>query len=452
MSWLLGRVQVSYYAASKSIQLSLKSKKSDGTPDEPGSLSLLEFVKSITPSCSLSPLLPGGHAQTIYTVICGKDVPIYYKRKIFESSQLTYSGSFAVDFISKPFPSSEEDGGLPPRTAYFSEDDWKSIDRGSKDGKPMLVVLHGLSGGSHELYLREVLAPLVGVGGNAETAATDETWEVCVVNARGCAKSKITSDVLFNARATWDVRQFVEWLSERYPNRPLYGLGFSLGGNILVNYIAEEGDNCKLKAGVVCSNPFDLAAGSLGLQRTWMGREVYSKAMGGNMKRLLKSHEEQVSKNPRVNLDRVFSTTYLHEFDRELQGPTWGYPTEGAYYRDASSTEPLMAVRIPLLAINAEDDPVVCKDALPFQEVQTNPYTVLCTTSMGGHLGWFEPGGGRWFVKPAVGFLRKFHREVDLGEVDKRNHGNMNGAPTGGHPGNIPKYDPMLRKLQIQLR
>lgn len=43
---------------------------------------------------------------------------------------------------------------------------------------------------------------------------------------------------------------------------------------------------------------------------------------------------------------------------REVQGPTWGYPTEGAYYRDASSTDALFGIRIPFLAINAEDDPV----------------------------------------------------------------------------------------------
>ena len=43
---------------------------------------------------------------------------------------------------------------------------------------------------------------------------------------------------------------------------------------------------------------------------------------------------------------------------RVVQGPTWGYPTEGAYYRDASSADSVFAVRIPLLAINAEDDPV----------------------------------------------------------------------------------------------
>lgn len=43
---------------------------------------------------------------------------------------------------------------------------------------------------------------------------------------------------------------------------------------------------------------------------------------------------------------------------RAVQCALWGYPTEGAYHRDASSTDSLLAIRIPFLAINAEDDPV----------------------------------------------------------------------------------------------
>jgi len=99
----------------------------------------------------------------------------------------------------------------------------------------MLIALHGLSGGSHELYLRHVLSPLV----NRQDCVTGEVnqkkWEALVVNARGCANSEITSPVLFNARATWDVRQVVRWARETFPNRPLFAVGFSLGGNILSN-------------------------------------------------------------------------------------------------------------------------------------------------------------------------------------------------------------------------
>jgi uncharacterized protein len=71
-----------------------------------------------------------------------------------------------------------------------------------------------------------------------------------------------------------------------------------------------------------------------------------------------------------------------------------------AYYRDASSVDSLLAVRVPLLALNAKDDPIVSELALPYEEAKCNPYTVLCTSSMGGHLGYFEIGGGRWHAKP----------------------------------------------------
>jgi predicted alpha/beta-fold hydrolase len=150
-----------------------------------------------------------------------ESIPIYYKRWIFENEDPVYTGQFSVDFVTTPNDSHDPD--LPSRTTYFTEEEFHDI--GSLDSKPMLVMLHGLSGGSHELYLRHVLAPLVGDGG----------WEACVVISRGCSRTKITTSVLYNARATWDVRQVVKWLRKTFPNRPLFGMGFSLGANIMTN-------------------------------------------------------------------------------------------------------------------------------------------------------------------------------------------------------------------------
>ena len=73
---------------------------------------------------------------------------------------------------------------------------------------------------------------------------------------------------------------------------------------------------------------------------------------------LRSSHVEQISKNPKINVEEVRKIKFLHDFDREVQGPTWGYPTAGAYYRDASSIDSLLSIRIPFLAIHAQDDPV----------------------------------------------------------------------------------------------
>lgn len=111
-------------------------------------------------------------------------------------------------------------------------------------------------------------------------------------------------------------------------------------------------------------------------------------------------HVDKISENPDIDVEKVRATKYLAEFDTEIQCPTWGYPTVGAYYRDASSVDTLFNIRVPVLGVNAEDDPIAPKECLPYREVTANPYLVLCTTDMGGHLSWFESGGGRWFVKP----------------------------------------------------
>jgi len=100
--------------------------------------------------------------------------------------------------------------------------------------------------------------------------------------------------------------------------------------------------------------------------------------------------------------------------------------------------------------------------AIPYQEFKSNPYTVLCTTSLGGHLGWFENNGGRWFAKPvsrlaihvskrnrqqsqAYQFLQRLARDVDFEKLKK----NLL-ASADGHVDNdyTFSFSPMRRKLQ----
>jgi hypothetical protein len=207
----LGRSTISFHHSPNPLEIITK------TGDK---RTLLDICKAATPPCRLNPLLFNGHLQTFWTAVKSKDIPVYYKRKVFKAEDPAFAGSFAVDFVVEPYQ--ETDESLPPRTTYYTDAKFGQI--GSLDDRPMLVALHGLSGGSHEIYLRSVLWPVM-----------QEEWEVCVVNSRGCAQSPITSDLLYNARSTWDIRQVVKWLAKTFPNRPLFGVGFSLGANILVN-------------------------------------------------------------------------------------------------------------------------------------------------------------------------------------------------------------------------
>ncbi|EGC48407.1 medium-chain fatty acid ethyl ester synthase/esterase [Histoplasma capsulatum var. duboisii H88] len=484
LSSLLPSGKVSFHYAPNVLQLALKRPASLATSstspiqedtkevtqgekdqDQPY-ISLAELCETSTPKkCQLNPLLFNGHLQTAYTAVKSDDTPVYYKRWTFQSNSAAYRGTFDVDFVVPPYEISlTEDTNrgaqetiskspmnaappphlLPPRTTFFTEEEFASLPS-TTDTTPMLVVLHGLSGGSHEIYLRHVIAPLFEAG-----------WAACVLNFRGCAKSRITSPILYNARATWDVRQLVGWVKEAFPQRRLFGIGFSLGANVLTNYLGEEGASCPLSAAVICSSPWNLEVSSKALKRTWMGMEVYSKTMGSNMKNLFEQHVDEISKHPAVNVERVRNIKYLHEFDRELQGPVWGYPTETAYYRDASSIDSIFAIKVPFFAIQAEDDPIAVGEALPYEEIKQTPYGVMCTTSWGGHLSWFEYGGTRWFTKPITTFLTKMATEIDLDapyniEGADAQEINRKTQQQNTYVDPMPKFFAMRRKMDLPI-
>lgn len=190
-------------------------------------VTLPDLCKHLTPLYQPSILLFNGHLQTIWTVLRPTAVIVRYKRRIFKSENDHYPGTFAVDFVSQSDGDSKQiDSSLPPRTTYYKESDAPT---GSRDDTPMLVALHGVGGGPHEPYIKHVLAPLVASG-----------WKACVLVSRGCAGTHLTSPLLYHARSTWDLKQTVAFLRRRFPNRPLYAVGFSIGANILVNVSIAE--------------------------------------------------------------------------------------------------------------------------------------------------------------------------------------------------------------------
>jgi predicted alpha/beta-fold hydrolase len=64
----------------------------------------------------------------------------------------------------------------------------------------------------------------------------------------------VTSSRLYTAGGTDDFRQALMYLSKRFPNAPLLGVGYSLGANIITRYAAEEGKNCRLAAACIMAN------------------------------------------------------------------------------------------------------------------------------------------------------------------------------------------------------
>lgn len=251
------------------------------------------------------------------------------------------------------------------------------------DPTPTLIVLHGLTGGSHESYVRSLISPLTKEFG----------WRAVVTNFRGCAGSKLTSPKLYNAGATEDIRLIVRFLSSILcPLTPFHAVGFSLGANVLTKYLGEEGDRTIIKSAVVVGNPWDLYSGHCFLETSLLGR-VYSRALASNLRALMKRHLKTFkTRSSPVDLHALFSnpSQSLYEFDSIVTRALGRFKSTEAYYKSQSSIHAVGKIKVPLLSLNALDDPIVTIDAAPIECALDNPYLVMAITKHGGHLGWFE--------------------------------------------------------------
>ncbi|EPS40271.1 hypothetical protein H072_5923 [Dactylellina haptotyla CBS 200.50] len=347
----------------------------DGDPE-----SLDSVAKSSVPPFNPHPLLRSGHLQTCASLFTLDDTQFTYKRQIIvaESPDGSDRGSFSID-VAVPFTHGDDDmqnsepRNIPPRTSFFTPKEFAAWS--DEETTPVVVVLHGLGGGSHENYVRLALEPLV----SAKTAG-GLGFAAVVVNARGCAWTKLTSNKMFNAMFTQDFRQVAALVRERFPKRPIMGLGFSLGANILAHYLGEEGPYCPLKAAVLVSSPHNMEACANLMYMSFTGRQ-YSKFLASSLKKLFERNYDMLRTNPAIDVEGVRKAVYPFEYDTACTAPVAGFRTGGDQDK-----------------------------AFPLQEVQANPYLVYTTTSIGGHLGWFEWDMGQWFPKPIAGFFGRMEK------------------------------------------
>lgn len=61
-------------------------------------------------------------------------------------------------------------------------------------------------------------------------------------------------------------REVVAHVASQYPRCTLFAAGWSLGANILVNYLGEQGDDTPIEAAVSMCNPFNLTISNAGLK------------------------------------------------------------------------------------------------------------------------------------------------------------------------------------------
>ncbi|MDR2299931.1 MAG: alpha/beta fold hydrolase [Comamonas sp.] len=290
---------------------------------------------------------PGGHVQTIWSALCarsrlrGQQGP--WRRERWETGD--------ADFIDVDFSS-----------------------HAVAAGAPTLALFHGLEGSSASHYARAM----------AEVCA-QRGWQLAVPHFRGCSGEP---NRLLRAYHSGDAAE-VDWILRRLQSQAdgeLLAMGVSLGGNALARWagLQQQAAMQVVKAAAIVCAPLDLVAGGAQLGRG-LSRWIYTPMF---MRTLLPKALGKWQQSPglfdRARLQRART---LREFDDVFTAPVHGFADADDYWRRASAKPLLRQVAVPLLLLNARNDPFVPASSLPAQaEVSTS--VQLWQPEHGGHVGF----------------------------------------------------------------
>jgi len=147
--------------------------------------------------------------------------------------------------------------------------------------------------------------------------------------------------------------------------------------------------------------------------------------MGENLHAIFKGHVEEWRAlpdddrmTPLIPRALALKKPTLKDIDHHIisqvggREPPFPFESADAYYINASSHRALADIRVPFLAINAADDPIVAYS--PGEEAKKTASCALVVTPHGGHLGWFQGGSPvgsgpppeRWVRQPALEWIR----------------------------------------------
>ncbi len=259
----------------------------------------------------------------------------------------------------------------------FLDIDWCS----EGDEKPLIILLHGLTGSSQSPYIKGFQQLLL-----------KQNFRTVALNFRGCSGEPNHSARCYHSGETEDLHFLYQTLREREPNTKFAVIGFSLGGNMLLKWLGEQGENVNLFAAVAVSIPFVLSECATKLD------SGFSKLYRANLLKELKiyiknkhAHLEKIGVHHEAHkLKKLGDLSQIHsfwEYDAKVVAKLYGFKNAHDYYARSSSRQFLKKIAVPTLLIQAVDDPFMTKSVIP-NASELSPFVQLEMTEQGGHVGF----------------------------------------------------------------
>ncbi len=256
--------------------------------------------------------------------------------------------------------------------------------------QPLVVLIHGLTGCEDSAYIRASAAHLLGFG-----------YPVLRLNLRGAGPSRALCRLHYHAGKSEDLLDALLGLDPALLDPGIVAVGYSLGGNMLLKYLVEEGEAGPVRAAVAVSAPIDLAASAM---RLMVRRNaLYQRYLLSDMKAEALGGAAEVSTRERAAIGGARS---ILEYDDRFTAPRNGFAGADDYYARCAAARGLDAIRVPTLLIHALDDPWIPGDAYSARNWEANGRLVPLLSDGGGHLGFHgRCGPAAWHDRAIGAFL-----------------------------------------------
>jgi hypothetical protein len=258
-------------------------------------------------------------------------------------------------------------------------------------GSPRVLLLHGLEGSSNSVYIQGFLLEIARRG-----------WRGTAMNFRSCARdpgdlSRMIANRrprLYHSGETSDLDFLARTLRAREPGAPLFAIGVSLGGNVLLKWLGEQGAAAPVDAAAAVSTPYDLSASGRHLETT-LGRFYVGRFLTTLRRKAVDAARRFPEAGAKIDIPRALAARTFWEFDDAANAPLHGFAGADDYYRRASSLGYLARVVTPTLCLSAEDDPFLPREALGRARDAASARIAFRVTPHGGHIG-FVAGPSPW--------------------------------------------------------
>lgn len=267
--------------------------------------------------------------------------------------------------------------------------DFLDLDWGDNKSDYLALIIHGLEGCSQSVYVRGLMRAL-GHQGVRSVA----------MNFRGCSGHPNRLPKSYCAGETEDIESAVRHVFQRACPSKLFLVGFSLGGNAMLNWLAAAGSGSGISGAVAVSVPFELreAAERMRTGASRLYQWYFLRRLKSTYRRKFRSRSDAP-----VSLRELAHVSDFFAFDDAVTAPLHGYRGVDDYYDRASCRQRLCRIRVPTLLLHAVDDPFMTPRAVP-QPGDLSDQITLDLTPHGGHVGFVggSPLAPRYWLEERI--------------------------------------------------